>query len=156
MAMFDRQALARVGGYSTELLDHGWFGWEDYDLWLKLAQAGQRCRLVPNVLSAYRVHPNSMIHRTNNTTRAFARYFRQKFRQLVEEFPDMDRYFGFPADNRAAPIGGPSPDGRTDSNGLLHRCLDLERELQAVYASASWRVTAPLRLVFRYLTGRQS
>ena len=25
-----------VGGYATELIEHGWFGWEDYDLWLTL------------------------------------------------------------------------------------------------------------------------
>ena len=41
MALLDRQAVLDVGGYSTELIDYGWFGWEDYDLWLKLAQAGQ-------------------------------------------------------------------------------------------------------------------
>ena len=99
MALFDRQAVAAVGGYSTELLDTGWFGWEDYDLWLKLARAGQRCKLVPSILSAYRVHPGSMIHRTNNSTPAFARYFQEKFRDLTERFPEMDRYFGFPADD---------------------------------------------------------
>ena len=25
-----------VGGYATELIEHRWFGWEDYDLWLTL------------------------------------------------------------------------------------------------------------------------
>jgi glycosyltransferase involved in cell wall biosynthesis len=155
MALFDRQVLAAVGGYSTELIEYGWFGWEDYDLWLKLARAGYRCKLVPNILSAYRVHPGSMLQRTNRSSDAFARYFQQKFRELADEFPDMDRYFGFPASRHT-----PSPVAPTEthdgSNGMLARCLDLERELTEVYASKSWQVTAPLRLVYRYLTGRPS
>jgi glycosyltransferase involved in cell wall biosynthesis len=40
MAMFDRNILRKMGGYSMELMEIGWSGWEDYDLWLKLAQAG--------------------------------------------------------------------------------------------------------------------
>ena len=155
MALFDRQALAAVGGYSTELLEYGWFGWEDYDVWLKLAQAGERCRLVPNILSAYRVHPDSMIHRTNGSTDAFARYFQRKFRDLAHQFPDMDRYFGFPAAGHTTSAATSPPERHEFSDGLLRRSLDLERELAAVYASKSWQVTAPLRQVFRYLTGRQ-
>jgi hypothetical protein len=155
MALFDRQVLAAVGGYSTELVEYGWFGWEDYDLWLKLARAGYRARLVPNILSAYRVHPDSMLQRTNRSSDAFARYFRQKFSELADEFPDMDRYFGFPA-SRQTPAAVAPRETHDGSNGTLARCLDLERELTAVYASKSWQVTAPLRLVYRYLTGRPS
>ncbi len=68
MAMMDREAVLSVGGYSTELIDHGWFGWEDYDLWLKLAAAGFACRLVPNVLSSYRAHErvDAASHQSDN------------------------------------------------------------------------------------------
>jgi len=62
MAMFNRDILIKVGGYSTELIEYGWFGWDDYDVWLKLAQGNYTCKFVPQVLSAYRVHSTSMIN----------------------------------------------------------------------------------------------
>ena len=68
MAMFDRQSMLDVGGYATELIEHGWFGWEDYDLWLTLAQNDRPCSLVPRIVGAYREHRSSMLHRTNQTT----------------------------------------------------------------------------------------
>ncbi len=40
MAMFDREQLIKIGGYDNELYKLGWFGWEDYDLWLRIAGAG--------------------------------------------------------------------------------------------------------------------
>src|SRR4029077_1869551 len=39
MALFDREKLIEIGGYDTELYKFGWFGWEDYDLWLRIAKA---------------------------------------------------------------------------------------------------------------------
>jgi GT2 family glycosyltransferase len=146
MAMFDREKVRAVGGYSTELIEYGWFGWEDYDLWLKLAQAGHECRFVPEILSSYRVHPSSMIHRTNRSTDRIAGYLRTKFRELDQRFPDLDRSFGFPrGDHRLAPPGGAPSSVETD--GLQQRCADLTRELEAVYASKSWKITRPLRLM---------
>jgi glycosyltransferase involved in cell wall biosynthesis len=94
MALFDRRALEAVDGYSTDL---EWMGWEDYDLWLKLAQAGRSCALVPEVLSAYRVHPASMIHETNRNADALARHFRRKFDALARRHPGLPTLFGFPA-----------------------------------------------------------
>jgi Glycosyl transferase family 2 len=154
MAILDRSAVLGVGGYSTELIEHGWFGWEDYDLWLKLAQAGQSCRLVPSVLSSYRVHDNSMLRLTNQTSEGIARYFHRKFADLLEEHPNLDRYFGFPAptttERRAVPpevVDGALGD-------LQFRCRQLQARLDDMYASASWRVTSPLRFAYRLLTGR--
>jgi len=155
MAMFDRRRLLEVRGYSTELIEYGWFGWEDYDLWLKLAQAGYRCTLVPNILSAYRVHPHSMIHRTNRSAEDLARYFHQKFRDLVGRFPGMDLYFGFPPPGQAAvsdPDGSPGRGAVPEQ--VLRRLADLENEVAALYASMSWRITSPLRFAYRFLTGR--
>jgi glycosyltransferase involved in cell wall biosynthesis len=146
MAMFDREKVRAVGGYSTELIEYGWFGWEDYDLWLKLAQAGDECRFVPEILSSYRVHPSSMIHRTNRSTDGIAQYLRTKFRDLDMRFPELDRSFGFPKnDHRPAP-----PDlspFSVETDRLQRRCTELTRELEAVYASKSWRITRPLRLI---------
>lgn len=95
MAMLNREILMKVGGYSTELIEYGWFGWEDYDLWLKLSQLKYSCKLVPKVLSSYRVHPTSMINTTNYYTLTIARYFTKKFSDLVNDYWKSDRLFGF-------------------------------------------------------------
>jgi glycosyltransferase involved in cell wall biosynthesis len=152
MAMFDRRVLLELGGYSPELIEHGWFGWEDYDLWLKLAEAEYRCTFVPGIVGAYRVHAGSMIGKTNRGTDAIARYFHQKFAGLVDRYPRMDHYFGFPA-----PRGQrdeTSPAGPLNAEALAQRYTDLEYEIRALRASKSWQMTAPLRFVFRLLTGR--
>ena len=152
MAMFNREAILAVGGYSMELIEHGWFGWEDYDLWLKLASAGKACRQVPRVCSAYRVHPSSMLQRTNRNSENIAKYFHRKFGALVASNPGLESYFGFPA---VAPKGGgPRIPDNLSAEELDQRCRALTAELSAVYESASWRVTSPLRAVYRLLTGR--
>ncbi|HXH84696.1 MAG TPA: glycosyltransferase family 2 protein [Candidatus Tectomicrobia bacterium] len=153
MALLRRDVVLRVGGYATELIDHGWFGWEDYDLWLTLAQAGHRAILVPEIVASYRQHAGSMIHVTNRTTESLARYFHRKFRPLIAQHPELDQYFGLPR-----VLGGLGPPAAADipppdvQQRLHHQ--ELQRQLEAVYASLSWRVTAPLRLAYRLLTGR--
>ena len=151
LAMFRRDALLAAGAYSTELIDHGWFGWEDYDLWLKLADAGQDCVQVPQVLASYRVHPDSMIGRTNRHAEAIARYLRKKFARLERAHPDLDRYFGFAANEVWA--GGFEAGSVTDELRRSHQDRHrLQEHLQDMYASWSWRITAPLRAVYRVLT----
>jgi hypothetical protein len=44
MAMFDREQLIKIGGFDNELHKLGWFGWEDNDLWLRIAHAEVRVR----------------------------------------------------------------------------------------------------------------
>ena len=39
-----------------------------------------------------------------------------------------------------------------DAQRLHH--AELQKQLEAVYASMSWRITAPLRFAYRLLTGR--
>lgn len=95
MAMLNREILLKVGGYSTELIEYGWFGWEDYDLWLKLAQDKHSCKLVSKVLCSYRVHPTSMINTTNYYTLIIAKYFSNKFSDLVKNYWKSDKLFGF-------------------------------------------------------------
>ncbi len=107
MAMLNREILMKVGGYSTELIEYGWFGWEDYDLWLKLAQLKYSCKLVPKVLSSYRVHPTSMINTTNYYTLTIARYFTKKFYDLVNDYWKSDRLFGFKNSEIFPPVQKP-------------------------------------------------
>jgi glycosyltransferase involved in cell wall biosynthesis len=150
MALFDRAALTAVGGYSTELLEFGWQGWEDYDLWLKLAQDGHVGVRVPQILSSYRVHDASMIRRTNQDTARIAAHFARKFARLADSFPDLDRHFGFPRPGRAFVHAGAFTGADLESH-----CRALEAELQTVYASRSWTVTAPMRAAFDFLVGRR-
>jgi len=96
MAMFNRDALLKVGGYSTDLIEYGWFGWDDYDVWLKLAQANYSCQFIPKVLSAYRVHSTSMINTTNKYALNLAKYFCHKFSDIAQKFQTSDMIFGFP------------------------------------------------------------
>ncbi|MFM2302984.1 MAG: hypothetical protein RLZZ135_387, partial [Cyanobacteriota bacterium] len=94
MAMFKKDILLQIGGYSTELMLIAWSGWEDYDIWLNLAQSGYNAKLIPQILSAYRVHPNSMINTTNSYTNILAQHFRKKFSKLIEQHEDLDVFFG--------------------------------------------------------------
>ncbi len=57
MAMLRRDAWLDLGGYSTAV---GIYGWEDYDLWLSIAERGQRADLVRSIIGRYREQPGSM------------------------------------------------------------------------------------------------
>ena len=93
MAMFRIDVLLQLGGYSTEYGTVLPQGWEDYDLCLKLAQAGHSAKLIPRILSDYRVHPKSMVNGTNLFRRELARYFTRKFHVLVQQYPDTTELF---------------------------------------------------------------
>ena len=94
MAMFDRKKILAIGGYAMDLIHYGWFGWEDYELWLRIAASGQSCSFIPKVLSQYRVHSASMIHLTNAYSINLSRYFAVKFPELASRVPDSTRLFG--------------------------------------------------------------
>jgi hypothetical protein len=61
-AMVRRCAFDRVGGYRDSVAS---YGWEDWDLWLRLAVAGEHGIHVPEMLGRYRTQPASMISVTN-------------------------------------------------------------------------------------------
>jgi glycosyltransferase involved in cell wall biosynthesis len=96
MAMLRRDTVLRVGGYSCEYGGELPPGWEDYDLCLKLAQAGQAGKMIPKILSDYRVHGQSMLQKTKPHERRLAVYFCKKFRTLTLAHPDLPRWFGHP------------------------------------------------------------
>jgi glycosyltransferase involved in cell wall biosynthesis len=62
MAMIRASILRAAGGYATDRQLHGW---EDYDLWLTLAERGHRGVLVPSIVGRYRVSQGSMLSFTN-------------------------------------------------------------------------------------------
>ena len=63
MAMIRRTALDRVGGYPTDDAFAG--GWEDFAVWVAMADAGLRGVRVPDFVARYRVSPHSMIALTD-------------------------------------------------------------------------------------------
>ena len=94
MAMFDRQQLINIGGYDNELYKLGWFGWEDYDLWLRIAKAALRVSFLPNVLCLYRHHERAMSNTTNLFERELVTHLFEKHRALIERYPPKRRILG--------------------------------------------------------------
>jgi glycosyltransferase involved in cell wall biosynthesis len=90
MAMIRKDAVLRVGGYSIEYGEFLSPGWEDYDLWLKLAQAGYSGKHIPQVLSDYRVHPTSMINGCKPFQRPASAYKSRKFFALSKQCPGTE------------------------------------------------------------------
>lgn len=62
MAMVRRSALEAVGGYAT---DAALGGWEDFAVWIALADAGFDGVRVPEIVGRYRVSPHSSIALTD-------------------------------------------------------------------------------------------
>ncbi|MFN0027300.1 MAG: glycosyltransferase [Acidimicrobiales bacterium] len=79
-ALIRKDAWARIGGYATDRAEL--FGWEDYDLWLNLADHGLGAAFVPELLVRYRSHGASMIHTTNIDTLSVAALLRARYRNL--------------------------------------------------------------------------
>jgi glycosyltransferase involved in cell wall biosynthesis len=94
MALFDRRQLIEIGGYDTELYKFGWFGWEDYDLWLRIAQANLRVSFLPNVLCLYRHHEKAMSNTTNLFERELVVHLLEEYESLVEIYPPKRRLLG--------------------------------------------------------------
>ncbi|MBT7335917.1 MAG: glycosyltransferase family 2 protein [Gammaproteobacteria bacterium] len=62
MALIKREHLKLMGGYKVIRE-----GWEDYDLWLRLEEAGHFGIHIPEILGRYRVHGASMLRTNTNT-----------------------------------------------------------------------------------------
>jgi glycosyltransferase involved in cell wall biosynthesis len=54
MSLISKKAWQKVGGFS-----HLELGWEDYDFWLKLQDAGFAMGFIPEILCKYRTHGKS-------------------------------------------------------------------------------------------------
>ena len=142
MAMIRKEAVQAVGGYSPEYGTILPQGWEDYDLWLKLAQAGHTGKLIPQILSDYRVHSQSMLQSTWPYQRELAAYFSRKFNKLVYLHDDLPTLFGVSRRELAIASGAgswlqPRPVGRPQK--WIHRvlgkkmCRSLCKRLSALY-----------------------
>src|SRR5262249_33783070 len=63
MVLLRKSIWEKLGGYSTNMPV---MGWEDFDLWFKLARAKGWGILVPQILTRYRVHGSSMLRTVTN------------------------------------------------------------------------------------------
>jgi hypothetical protein len=79
-AMLSRAAWERHGGYrvSDELV----FGWEDWELWLRFAAAGEHGVHVPRMLGRYRTQEQSMLSTTNLVADHMLRHLRDLYPEL--------------------------------------------------------------------------
>jgi GT2 family glycosyltransferase len=94
MALFDREQLLALGGYDNELFKIGWFGWEDYELWLRMAAAHLEATLVPNILCLYRHHESAMSRTTNVFEIDLVRHLLARYQPLIDEYQPKERVFG--------------------------------------------------------------
>ena len=62
LAMVRRAVLDEVGRFDTDV---SLYGWEDYDLWCRIAERGGRAAHVKEIVARYRQEPGSMISLTN-------------------------------------------------------------------------------------------
>ena len=133
MAMFDREQLIKIGGYDNELYKLGWFGWEDYDLWLRIAAAGLCVSFLPNVLCLYRHHEKAMSNTTNLFERELVAHLFEKHRALIEKYPPKRRILGV---NRSR-FEQTAETARTGANVqrfIWRRLSELEPRLRARHA----------------------
>jgi glycosyltransferase involved in cell wall biosynthesis len=79
-ALWRRSAWQRLGGYRCD--DDHVFGWEDWDLWLRLADDGGHAVSVPQILGRYRVQVGSMIALTNLATDEAIDAIRRRYPRL--------------------------------------------------------------------------
>ena len=64
MVLMQRNAWERAGGYSENETMR--LGWEDFEMWFKIARIGGWGILVREILGRYRVHGQSMLRTTTN------------------------------------------------------------------------------------------
>ena len=79
MALWRTSVVRGLGGYTREDRLHGW---EDYDLWCRLAESGGTAELVPEVVARYRASRTSMLSLTNISAR-------NAVSVLIERYPRL-------------------------------------------------------------------
>ena len=62
LSMIRVERLRAIGGFAA---DRRLYGWEDYDLWCRMAERGWKGQLVAQMLARYRASPGSMVSITN-------------------------------------------------------------------------------------------
>ncbi len=80
LALLRLHMLRDMGGYTT---DKRLYGWEDYDLYCRLADVGKRAAFVPELVARYRVSEGSMISITDMSTASAWTALQERCPQLM-------------------------------------------------------------------------
>lgn len=76
MVLMRKTIWEKAGGYSEDM---PYNGWEDYELWFKIAEVGGWGVRIPEILCRYRVHVGSMLNvETNKKVDELNAYLRKK------------------------------------------------------------------------------
>jgi glycosyltransferase involved in cell wall biosynthesis len=78
MALVRKESWRQCGGYRALP-----WGWEDYDLWIRFCLARKKAVRIPEILSLYRVHGESM------TTHTTAKRLEDLMTRLREDYPEF-------------------------------------------------------------------
>ena len=108
LGLLRRSTLAELGGYTT---DRRLYGWEDYDLWCRIAERGGRAVHVPEIVARYRLAAGSMISLTNLSTREAREALAERCPKLFEGV-DLDELEEAIRERRRA-LGEAERQGRT-------------------------------------------
>src|SRR5664280_1576577 len=167
MALIKIEVLRDFGGYRVM---PNKFGWEDYDLWCSFVDRGLRGCHVPQILCRYRMHNSSMVRMVTN---AFIAKDSAKVREDFESHHTGEFYFGLKGTlrqreeqlsslkltvaareldvaNLRAMLG--EREAELDQVKARNSLLSVElakrtEQLNSVFQSRAWRLTAPLRAV---------
>lgn len=85
MVLLRADVWRQVGGYSLTMPRQGW---EDYDLWFKIARTGGYGLHVPQILARYRVHVHSMLHTVTNekaSIEVLKTYLRESYPEFYKQ-----------------------------------------------------------------------
>lgn len=80
-SLFTREAFDKVGGYDEDMR----LGYEDWDLWVRMAQAGFNFSVIREPLFRYRKHGRSMVDGSKEKDSEIRSYMLKKYKSLGYE-----------------------------------------------------------------------
>jgi len=84
LSLLRRERLLALGGYTEDVR---MLGWEDYDLWCRVAAAGGHGVQVPEILARYRVGETSMLSLTDIDVSAMRAILRERYPTVMGADP---------------------------------------------------------------------
>lgn len=132
-SIFRKECWEKKDGYSTNLS-----GYQDWDFWLSIVAMGYKWFCINEPLFYYRRRPHSMIKESDKNKITL-------YKQIIRN------NIGFYADN-CEPILAEFMEFTNDYDQLKKHYQELNQSMKGILNSYSWRVTAPLRILYRHLS----
>jgi GT2 family glycosyltransferase len=82
MSLLRRRRVLELGGYTDDVR---LYGWEDFDLWCRIADHGGRGAFVPQILCRYHQGEHSMLTVTNIDLRAMWGVLRKRYPDFMQQ-----------------------------------------------------------------------